>query len=225
MNENLSISGNLRNNVGKGASRSLRRVGKIPAIIYGDKKDSISVDIEEKEYKRLMNQPGIYSRLIDLSINGETNVVLTRDIQIHPLTENPLHVDFLRIGKGSVINVSVPVVNLNEEESPGLKSGGVLNIVRHQLELDCPAENIPDKIEIDLTGLVVGDSIHISSVNLPEGVKPSITDRDFTIATIAAPTKMVETSTLSEEETQESEEQETSEENKEKSESDDKDEK
>ena len=164
MNENLSISGNLRNHVGKGASRSLRRVGKIPSIIYGDKKDSISVDIEEKEYKKLMNQPGIYSKLINLSINGETNVVLTRDIQIHPLTENPLHVDFLRIGKGSVINVSVPVVYLNEEESPGLKSGGVLNIVRHQLELDCPAENIPEKIEIDLTGLMVGDSIHILSL-------------------------------------------------------------
>ena len=169
-----------------------------------------------------MNQPGIYSRLIDLSINGESNIVLTRDIQIHPLTESPLHVDFLRIGKGSVINVSVPVNFINEEDSPGLKSGGVLNIVRHQLELDCPAENIPEKIEIDLTGLVVGDSIHISSVNLPEGVKPSITDRDFTIATIAAPTKMVETVTASEEDTQETEEETTTEETADKDQKDEK---
>ncbi len=222
MSETLTISGNKRNEVGKGASRSLRRAGQIPAIIYGEKKESISVDIEEKEYRKLMNQPGIYSRLIDLSINGESNIVLTRDIQIHPLTESPLHVDFLRIGKGSVINVSVPVNFINEEDSPGLKSGGVLNIVRHQLELDCPAENIPEKIEIDLTGLVVGDSIHISSVNLPEGVKPSITDRDFTIATIAAPTKMVETVTASEEDTQETEEETTTEETADKDQKDEK---
>ena len=150
-----------------------------------------------------MNQSGIFNRLLDLSVDGKSNLVLTRDIQFHPVSENPLHVDFLRIGKGSNINVSVPVSFVNEELSPGLKSGGVLNTVRFELELVCPADIIPEKIEIDLEGLVVGDSIKISSVNLPDGVSSAITDRDFTIATIAAPTVMSDVST---EETTEAEE-------------------
>ena len=203
MSDNTILNGNIRNNTGKGSARAARRAGRIPAIIYGEKKDTISIDIEEREYKKLMNQSGIFSRLLDISVEGKSNTVLTRDIQFHPVSENPLHVDFLRIGKGSNINVSVPVSFINEELSPGLKTGGVLNTVRFELELECPADNIPNKIEINLEGLVVGDSIHISSVTLPDGVKPTITDRDFTIATIAAPTKMVETSI---EETEESDE-------------------
>jgi len=194
VSDNTILNANVRSNTGKGSARAARRAGRIPAIIYGEKKDTISIDIEEREYRKLMNQSGIFSRLLDISVEGKANTVLTRDIQFHPVSENPLHVDFLRIGKGSNINVSVPVAFINEELSPGLKTGGVLNTVRFELELECPADNIPEKIEINLEGLVVGDSIHISSVNLPEGVKPTITDRDFTIATIAAPTKMVETS-------------------------------
>jgi len=197
------INGNLRNSTGKGSARAARRAGRIPAIIFGDKKETISIDIEEREYKKIMNQSGIFNRLLDLSVNGKSNLVLTRDIQFHPVSENPLHVDFLRIGKGSNINVSVPVSFVNEELSPGLKSGGVLNTVRFELELVCPADIIPEKIEIDLEGLVVGDSIKISSVNLPDGVSSAITDRDFTIATIAAPTVMSDVST---EETTEAEE-------------------
>ena len=206
MADTTIINGNLRNSTGKGSARAARRAGRIPAIIFGDKKETISIDIEEKEYKKIMNQSGIFNRLLDLSVNGKSNLVLTRDIQFHPVSENPLHVDFLRIGKGSNINVSVPVSFINEELSPGIKSGGVLNTVRFELELVCPADIIPEKIEIDLEGLVVGDSIKISSVNLPDGVSSAITDRDFTIATIAAPTVMSDVSTEVTTEAEETEE-------------------
>lgn len=206
MADTTIINGNLRNITGKGSARAVRRAGRIPAIIFGDKKETISIDIEEREYKKIMNQSGIFSRLLDLSVDGKSNLVLTRDIQFHPVSENPLHVDFLRIGKGSNINVSVPVSFINEELSPGLKTGGVLNTVRFELELMCPADSIPEKIEINLEGLVVGDSIKISSVNLPDGVSSTITDRDFTIATIAAPTVMSEVSTEETAETEETEE-------------------
>ncbi len=216
MAETTILNGNLRTNTGKGYARASRRSGRIPAIIYGDKQDTITIDIEKKEYKKLMTQSGIFSRLLDLNIDGKSNIVLTRDIQFHPVSENPLHVDFLRIGKGSTITVSIPVSFINEELSPGLKTGGVLNTVRFELELECPADSIPEKIEINLEGLVVGDSIKISTVKLPDGVKPTITDRDFTIATIAAPTKMAEVSTETVEDTEEetSEASDTSEENK-----------
>ena len=206
MADTTIINGNLRNSTGKGSARAARRAGRIPAIIFGNKKETISIDIEEREYKKIMNQSGIFSRLLDLSIDGKSNLVLTRDIQFHPVSENPLHVDFLRIGKGSNINVSVPVSFINEELSPGLKTGGVLNTVRFELELMCPADSIPEKIEISLEGLVVGDSIKISSVNLPDGVSSTITDRDFTIATIAAPTVMSEVSTEETTETEVTEE-------------------
>ena len=206
MADTTIINGNLRNSTGKASARAARRAGRIPAIIFGDKKETISIDIEEREYKKIMNQSGIFSRLLDLSVDGKSNLVLTRDIQFHPVSENPLHVDFLRIGKGSNINVSVPVSFVNEELSPGLKTGGVLNTVRFELELMCPADSIPEKIEINLEGLVVGDSIKISSVNLPDGVSSTITDRDFTIATIAAPTVMSEVSTEETTETEETEE-------------------
>ena len=206
MADTTIINGNLRNSTGKGAARAARRAGRIPAIIFGDKKETVSIDIEEREYKKIMNQSGIFSRLLDLSVDGKSNLVLTRDIQFHPVSENPLHVDFLRIGKGSNINVSVPVSFINEELSPGLKTGGVLNTVRFELELMCPADSIPERIEINLEGLVVGDSIKISSVNLPDGVSSTITDRDFTIATIAAPTVMSEVSTEETAETEETEE-------------------
>ena len=209
MAETTILNGNLRTNTGKGFARASRRAGRIPAIIYGDNQDTISIDIEEREYKKIMTQSGIFSRLLDLNVDGKSNIVLTRDIQFHPVSENPLHVDFLRIGKGSTITVSIPVSFINEELSPGLKTGGVLNTVRFELELECPADSIPEKIEINLEGLVVGDSIKISTVKLPDGVKPTITDRDFTIATIAAPTKMADISSEASEETDEEETQAT----------------
>ena len=216
MAETTILNGNLRTNTGKGFARASRRAGRIPAVIYGDKQETISIDIEEREYRKLMTQSGIFSRLLDLNVDGKSNIVLTRDIQFHPVSESPLHVDFLRIGKGSTITVSIPVSFINEELSPGLKTGGVLNTVRFELELECPADKIPEKIEINLEGLIVGDSIKISTVKLPDGVSPTITDRDFTIATIAAPTKMAEVSTEATEETDDvaSETEDSSEEDK-----------
>ena len=209
MSESISMNANNRILVGKGSARSTRSSGRIPAIIYGGDKNNVLIDIEEKEYKKLMHQPGIYSRLIDVIVDGAKNTVLTKDIQFHPVSENPLHVDFFRVGKDSIVTVSVPVEFLNEELSPGLKSGGVLNTVRFELELECPAESIPLKIPIDLTGLVVGDSIKINSIILPEGIKPTISDRDFTIATITAASVMTETTDTeaSVEETDESQDQ------------------
>ena len=147
-----------------------------------------------------------------------------KQLQYHPVNDRLIHFDFLRVQENTKVNVEIPVEFLNQDKCPGLKKGGVLNTVRRLVELTCNANNIPSKLEFDLIESEIGDAVKISNIQLPEGVAPTITDRDFTIATIAAPTKMVETSTLSEEETQESEEQETSEENKEKSESDDKDE-
>ena len=188
MSNTFLMNAEIRNEMGRTASRSSRNNGKIPAIVYGEKKDPISINVETKEYQKLLSQKGVFSRLIDLTIDGKSNIVLTKDIQFHPVSDNPLHIDFLRIGEGSSVTVSIPVNFKNEELSPGLKSGGVLNVVRYDLELICPASSIPSTIEIELNDLNIGDSIHISSIKLPDGVKPTITDRDFTIATIAAPT-------------------------------------
>ena len=187
MSNTVLMNAEMRTDLGRSASRYSRNNGKIPGIVYGEKKETLSVIIEAKEYRKLLNQPGVFSRLIDLSIDGKSNIVLTKDIQFHPVSDNPLHIDFLRIGENSSVSVSIPVKFLNEELSPGLKSGGVLNVVRYELELVCKADKIPSIIEIKLNDLNIGDSIHISAVDLPDGVKPSITDRDFTIATIAAP--------------------------------------
>ena len=202
--ETIEIIGYKRANLGKKESKKLREDGNVPCVIYGGK-NQIHFHAPMILFRDLVYTPG--ANFVKLNIDGEEKDSILQDIQFHPVSENPLHVDFLRIGKGSNINVSVPVSFVNEELSPGLKSGGVLNTVRFELELVCPADIIPEKIEIDLEGLVVGDSIKISSVNLPDGVSSAITDRDFTIATIAAPTVMSDVST---EETAEAEETEES---------------
>ena len=211
MSKTVLMNAELRTNLGRSASRSSRNNGKIPGIIYGEKEDTLSVIIEAKEYRKLLDQPGIFSRLIDLSIDGKSNTVLTKDIQFHPVSDNPLHIDFLRIGENSSVTVSIPVRFLNEELSPGLKSGGILNVVRYELDLVCKADKIPPLIEIKLNDLNIGDSIHISAVNLPEGVNPSITDRDFTIATIAAPAAKEQELKTTEEEVSDKESSEESE--------------
>ena len=211
MSKTVLMNAELRTNLGRSASRSSRNNGKIPGIIYGEKEDTLSVIIEAKEYRKLLDQPGIFSRLIDLSIDGKSNTVLTKDIQFHPVSDNPLHIDFLRIGENSSVTVSIPVRFLNEELSPGLKSGGILNVVRYELDLVCKADKIPPLIDIKLNDLNIGDSIHISAVNLPEGVNPSITDRDFTIATIAAPAAKEQELKTTEEEVSDKESSEESE--------------
>jgi len=188
MSDTMTLSASKRDRAGKGSARAARRAGLIPAVIYGDRKDPVSINLDANAFKKLISTPGIFSQLLNITVDGEKNNVLARDIQFHPVTDVPLHVDFLRISKGATITVSVPVVFLNEEKSPGLKAGGVLNVVRYEVEVSCPATNIPENVEVDLEGTVIGDSIHISAVTLPQGVEPTITDRDFTIATIAAPT-------------------------------------
>ena len=188
MSDVASLDAEAREQAGKGAARALRRSGRVPAVIYGDKKDPTPISIDGHTLQIELSQAGFYLRLYDIKVNGKNERVLPRDVQRHPVTSVPLHVDFLRISAGATIAVNVGVVFENEELSPGLKRGGVLNVVRYEIELVCPASAIPEQIAIDLTGLDIGDGIHISNVKLPPDVEPVIADRDFTIATIASPT-------------------------------------
>jgi large subunit ribosomal protein L25 len=184
----ISLVASARTQSGKGPARAARRDGMVPAVIYGDKLEPVSVNVERKELERQIHVPGFFIRLIDVNFDGGSHRVLPREVQFHPVSDVPMHVDFLRFSADHKITVEVPVQFHNEEESPGLKRGGVLNIVRHDVEVLCTADNIPQIFEIDLTGFDIGDAVHASMVPLPEGVTFTITDRDFTIATIAAPT-------------------------------------
>ena len=182
-----SIAAQKRDRAGKGNARSLRGEGRVPAVIYGEKKDPESISIAINDITKLYKTGRILSTLLDVDIDGKKHRVIARDVQLHPVRDTILHADFLRLGKGAKIAVEVPVRFLNEETCPGLKSGGVLNVVRYTVELNCPADNIPEDIELDLIEASMGDSLHISEVTLPDGCEPVISDRDFTIATIAAP--------------------------------------
>jgi len=189
MAETMALTAERRDRAGKGAARAARREDKVPAVIYGDKKEPTLIKVETRAVTKLWNTGNFMSTLLDLDVEGETTRVIARDVQVDPVRDFVIHVDFLRLGKGAKINVMIPVSFINEDDSPGIsKQKGVLNVVRHEVELLCPASNLPDAIVVDLTGKEIGDSIHISEVSLPEGAKPTITDRDFTIATIAAPT-------------------------------------
>ena len=187
MTDILSIAAQKRDRAGKGNARSLRGEGRVPAVIYGEKKDPESISIAINDITKLYNTGRILSTLLDVDIDGKKHRVIARDVQLHPVRGTILHADFLRLGKGAKIAVEVPVRFLNEETCPGLKSGGVLNVVRYTVELNCPADNIPEDIELDLIEASMGDSLHISEVTLPNGCEPVISGRDFTIATIAAP--------------------------------------
>jgi large subunit ribosomal protein L25 len=176
-----------RERVGKGSSRELRRNGLIPAVIYGDKQAPLSITLSTKEVTMKIHAGGFMTTVATIDVDGEKIRVLPKDYQLDPVRDFTMHVDFLRVSKDSQVSVQVPVRFENEEKCPGLKQGGVLNIVRHDVELNVSADNIPDALNVDLTGLKVGDSIHISDVKLPAGSTPVISDRDFTIATIAAP--------------------------------------
>ena len=190
MSEQLTLPAEARDRAGKGASRALRRDGRVPAVIYGDKKEALSVHVEEKLLAKMLSTGHFMNSVIMIDAGGKTHRTLPKDVQFHPVSSRPIHVDFLRIGEHSQVHVNVPVSFLDEEESPGIKRGGVLNVVRHDLELICDAAEIPEQIEISLKGLEVGDSIHISQVNLPKGAKSAIDDRDFTVATIVAPSAL-----------------------------------
>ncbi len=200
MTEISKLSAEPRERVGKGAARAVRRSGRVPAVIYGSKKDPVLISLDPRDLRRQISGGGFFSTLLDVDFGGDSERVLAHDLQLHPVSDQPIHVDFLRVSATTRIDVDVAVVFLNEEESPGLKRGGVLNVVRHTVELSCQADAIPHHIELDLTDRDIGDSLHISDVKLPEGVEPTITDRDFTIATIAAPSIMHEEEEEKEEE-------------------------
>ena len=190
MSDALTLPAEARERAGKGASRQLRREGRVPAVIYGGKEDPIMIHVEEKELVKQLMTGHFMNSIVEVEIGGKKVKTLPKDVALNPVTDRPEHADFFRLAKGGKIEVLVPVVFLNEEASPGLKKGGVLNVVRHELELVCEADKIPSEIEIDVTGKEVGDSIHISEVKLPSGSESAITDRDFTIATLVAPSAL-----------------------------------
>ncbi len=190
MSDMLVLSAEARDRAGKGASRALRREGRVPAVIYGNNEDPQSIHVEEKNLIKQLGTGIFFNSVVMVEIGGKKVRTLPKDVAFHPVTDRPLHADFLRVSEHAKVHVNVPVAFENEEAAPGLKRGGVLNIVRHELELICDAARIPDNITIDLTGFDVGESIHISHVKLPAGAESAITDRDFTIATIVAPSAL-----------------------------------
>ena len=177
-----------RDNATSGSTNKLRANGFIPAILYGGKDPNQKISIEKKAIRDIINTDNFLSKVLELDIDGKKEKVLPRDVAYHVLSEEPIHIDFMRVVSGKKIILEIPVKFINHPDSPGLKRGGVLNIVRRSVELKCPAENIPNDITIDLAGTDIGTSLKISSVKLPESVVPTITDRDFVIATVAAPT-------------------------------------
>jgi large subunit ribosomal protein L25 len=188
--QSYELKAEARERVGKGSAREVRRNGKVPAVIYGDRQPPLAIALSYKDIYYRIHGGGFLTTVGTIDVDGQKIQVLPKDYQLDPVRDFPLHVDFLRIGSDTEVNVDVPVHFVNEDKSPGIKRGGVLNIVRHQVEFHCRANAIPDFITVDLEGSDIGDSIHISSVRLPEGVRPVIADRDFTIATIAGSSAM-----------------------------------
>ena len=183
-----SIEASIRNTKTKGEINSLRQKGEVPAIVYGGTEENQKISLSKKQVQYLIDQENFLSKIISVKIDDKSINVLPRDVSFDPISDDPIHIDFLRIVKGAKVILEIPVKFINNENSPGLKRGGVLNIVRRDVELICPTENIPTELVVDLDGLEIGTSIKISSINLPENVKPTIQGRDFVIATVAAPT-------------------------------------
>jgi len=190
MSEQLTLPAEARDRAGKGASRALRREGRVPAVVYGEKKEPLSIHVEERLLTKMLSTGHFMNSVIMIDFEGQPQRTLPKAVDFHPVTSRPIHVDFLRISEHTKVHVAVPVRFDNEEASPGLKRGGVLNVVQHELELVCDAAHIPNEIHIALDGLDIGDSVHISEVNLPDGVLPANQDEDFTVATIVAPSAM-----------------------------------
>ena len=190
MSEQLTLPAEARDRAGKGASRALRRDGRVPAVVYGEKQEPLSIHVEEKLLNKMLSTGHFMNSVVMIDFEGKPHRTLPKAVDFHPVSSRPIHVDFLRIGEHTKVTVGVPVRFDNDEDSPGLKRGGVLNVVQHELELVCDAAHIPNEIHIDLTGLEIGDTIHIGQVKLPEGVKPANEDDDFTVATIVAPSAM-----------------------------------
>ncbi len=192
MTKHYALSAEKRERAGKGVARALRRENKIPAVVYGDAKEAETIALPIKEVTLEYHKGHVFTNLCDLTIDGKKQLVLVRDVQLHPVNDVIEHVDFLRVTPKTTIVVHVPVHFLNEDKCPGIKNGGSLTVVRHDLELVCKATDIPEQIEIDLSSFEIADAVKISDVKLPSGVKPAISGRDFTIATIAPPRKLLE---------------------------------
>ena len=174
----------VRENTGTGDARALRMGGGVPAVLYGGGQDPVAISVRKNEVLKAINSGQFISNMIEISHEGKTQKVITKDIDFHPVTDVPMHVDFYRVKENTIIEVEVSVVFAGEEESPGMKQGGTLNVVRYSIEVKCPAGSIPDNITVDISAMEIGDSIHISEITLPKGVTPAIDDRDFTIATM-----------------------------------------
>ena len=185
--ESYELKAEARERVGKGSARELRRNGLIPAVIYGDKQAPISIALNTNEVTKRIHAGGFMTTIATIEVDGKKYKVLPKDYQLDPVRDFTMHVDFLRVSGNTQVTVEIPVHFINEEKSQGLKAGGVLNIVRHEIEVHCPADAIPEFFNVDLNGKKIGDSIHISDLSLPKGVTPTISDRDFTIATVIAP--------------------------------------
>lgn len=186
MTQIITLAAETRERAGKGTARAARRSGLIPAVVYGARQPAVALTLNARDFTRILHQPGFFTHLFDLSVDGQTIRALPRDVQFHPVTDLPLHVDFLRVTADTRITVEVPVEFVDHEKSPGIKRGGVLNIVTHEIEVECAADAIPEHIVVSLDGVDVGEPIHIHSVELPEGVKVA-DHHDFTVASIAAP--------------------------------------
>jgi len=185
MAETSVLKAEVRDRVGKGAARAVRRENKVPAVIYGEKKPPVPISLPQRELTQRLHAGGFLTHLVEIDTGSEKIRVIPKDYQLDPVRDSLIHVDFLRVGEGARLTLDVPVHFVGHAASPGLKRGGVLNVVRHAVEMVVSAEAIPEFIEVNLDGLDIGDSVHISAVTLPEGARPTITDRDFTVATIA----------------------------------------
>ncbi len=204
-----NLKAKIRENLTSGSNNKLRAEGLIPAILYGGKNQNLNISVSKKEISNIINSETFLSKVLELDIDGKKEKVIPRDVAYHVVSEEPMHIDFMRIVSGKKVILEIPVKFINHPDSPGLKRGGVLNIVRRKVELKCPAESIPNEIIVDLAGTDIGTSIKISSVKLPENVIPTITDRDFVVATVAAPTVIKEPEKPAEETTAEGAEGET----------------
>ena len=198
MSEVTSLSAEARDRAGKGGARATRRDGLVPGVIYGAKQAPVSIAVSPRDLWVQMNTPGLHSRLFDVTVGGKTERVLCRDVQKHKVSGQPLHVDFLRLSGDAKVHVKVSVHFHNQDKCPGLKKGGVLNIVAHELEITAPGNAIPEELVVDLAGLEIGASIHLSNLKLPAGVSVVTHEKDATIATIAAPTVSLATETAAE---------------------------
>lgn len=187
MSDITNLTAEARLKAGKGASRETRRQGRLPAVIYGNAQTPDMISLCPREFTKEMHKPGFYSRIFNVTLNGKTQQTLVKDLQLHPVSDMPIHVDFLRVTSKTIVTVSVPIHFINEDKSPGLKRGGILNIVHHEVQLSCQADAIPHSLDVDLTGAEFGHAFHLDAITLPKGAKFVTSEKSYTIATILSP--------------------------------------